>query len=197
MREKLIFVIAIVIVFLNCRKDNEFASGVIAPEEPIQIDLFDQDSIIIKDYKLFPLAKFDITAKVLSKSIYYFDDFADLIPVDFALGWGRMSDNSILEHFTIFQNSRWFFWTSKKIPIPKKEIISHCANMHLIPATKKIKRQLKRTREGKLVRIQGFLVKVVSVEGFIWKSSLSREDSGAAACELILVNEFIELNNKE
>jgi len=146
MREKLIFVIAIVIVFLNCRKDNEFASGVIAPEEPIQIDLFDQD---------------------------------------------------ILEHFTIFQNSRWFFWTSKKIPIPKKEIISHCANMHLIPATKKIKRQLKRTREGKLVRIQGFLVKVVSVEGFIWKSSLSREDSGAAACELILVNEFIELNNKE
>jgi len=59
--------------------------------------------------------------------------------------------------------------------------------MHMIPANDGIERQLKSLRLVNLVRIKGFLVEVSNKEGLHWKSSLTRSDTGAGACELLWV----------
>jgi hypothetical protein len=63
------------------------------------------------------------------------------------------------------------------------------ANMHLIPATKAIEKKLKNLRPGNVVALKGYLVDVQGEGGFSWKSSLTREDTGNGACELIWVEE--------
>lgn len=57
----------------------------------------------------------------------------------------------------------------------------------MIPANDGIERQLKSLRPVNLVRIKGFLVEVSNKEGLHWKSSLTRSDTGAGACELLWV----------
>jgi hypothetical protein len=57
----------------------------------------------------------------------------------------------------------------------------------MIPSDTAIEIQLVSIRPGNLVHLKGSLVEITSKEGWHWKSSLSRNDTGAGACELILV----------
>jgi hypothetical protein len=41
-----------------------------------------------REFKILPLAKFSIKARVLSRKRYYFGRAAKLVSVDLALGWG-------------------------------------------------------------------------------------------------------------
>lgn len=69
-----------------------YPPSVIAPAEPIQPSLDDHSVFSKNGYKIEPLADFKVEARVLTAEHYHLDKFADLIPVDFELGWGRMSD---------------------------------------------------------------------------------------------------------
>jgi hypothetical protein len=42
-------------------------------------------------------------------------------------------------------------------------------------------------RPGQRVRIDGWLVQVDANDGWHWRSSLSREDTGGGACEVVYV----------
>ena len=66
-------------------------------------------------------------------------------------------------------------------------IETHSANMHMIPADAEIESQLKSIRPGNMVHLKGILVEATAKEGWRWKSSLTRADTGGGACELILV----------
>src|SRR5262249_54757581 len=59
-------------------------------------------------YKLSPLARFHVRARVLSTERYRFDAGADLSPIDFALGWGAMSDTAVLDRLSIGQGMRFY-----------------------------------------------------------------------------------------
>jgi hypothetical protein len=72
-------------------------------------------------------------------------------------------------------------------PVSRRMIETHSANMHMIPADAEIERQLKSIRAGNMVHLKGFLVEVTTKDGWRWKSSLTRDDTGGGACELILV----------
>ena len=61
------------------------------------------------------------------------------------------------------------------------------ANMHLIPADSNVRRQLKHVRAGNVVHLRGYLVNARRADGFTWNSSLTRNDTGAGACELFYV----------
>jgi len=143
-----------------------------------------------KGYTLTALARFTLTARVLGVEHYHFDREADLAPVDFALGWGPMSDSAVLSKLKISQGGRFYHWRTDEFPIPRREIEVNSANMHLIPATPAVEKQLKRARTGSIVQLSGFLVEVRAGDGWRWVSSLTREDTGAGACELIWVEEF-------
>lgn len=75
----------------------------------------------------------------------------------------------------------------KDYPVPRDIIQAHSPNMHMIPANDDIERRLKSIRAGNLVHIKAYLVEVANEEGFRWKSSLTRSDTGAGACELVWV----------
>ncbi len=165
-----------------------FASG-LPSQEDVSVRPF-----WFNGYELTPRASFALSAKVISAERYYFDYKARVSPVDFALGWGPMSDESILEQMDIWQEDRWYKWKSDAMPISKEEIILNSSNMHMIPATDAIAAELKRVRNGDLVSISGMLVDVRSGSSWKWKTSTSRSDIGAAACEIVFVKSIEIIN---
>ena len=62
--------------------------------------------------------------------------------------------------------------------------------MHLIAANDEVARTLKQIRPGQLITLQGYLVNVNADDGWRWRSSLTRDDTGANACELIYVKQL-------
>lgn len=141
----------------------------------------------MKDYQIEPLADFSLKARVLGAEHYRFGRESEISPVDLALGWGRMSDPTVLSRIDIRQSNRFYFWHVQEFPIPREEIERHSANMHMIPADASVARQLDRIRPGQVVTLQGYLVEIRAADGWHWRSSLSRDDTGNGACELVWV----------
>ena len=160
--------------------------GVVAPQPPRQVEQ-SGEAFPFKDFLLKPLADFEVEARVLSREGYRFGREAELSPLDLALGWGRMSDESVLSEVSISQGGRFYHWRVDEFPIPRHEIETHSANMHLIPADRVVENILDKVRPGHVVRLRGRLVNASANDGWRWNSSLTRDDTGAGACELLYV----------
>lgn len=161
--------------------------GVLVKRAPVQIAV-EPSQFSVDGYQLTRKAEFRISARVLSKEGYFMGREADLSPVDLALGWGPMSDQDILDRLDISQSGRWYrFSYGGHLPISDQEIIRSSSNMHMIPAGKSVEKILDSLREGNLVRLTGFLVDVDHDSGWAWRTSMSREDTGAGACEIFYV----------
>lgn len=161
--------------------------GVLAAEAPAQVNLRHGATLQKDNTTLATRAHFDVTARVLSRKDYAWGEGSDLVPMDLALGWGRMSDSSVLAHIDISQSGRFYYWHVKELPIPRREIETSSANMHVIPANPGVKRQLEKIRVGQVIRLEGFLVNASRPGGWHWNTSMTRNDTGAGACELIYV----------
>ena len=136
-----------------------------------------------------PLAAFSVAGRILSRKGYSFDRRANYSPVDLALGWGPMSQPGLAERLHVRQGGRWYRykWGAEGPPMPPGEIASHSANMHMVPADAAADAALEHVRAGDLVRVDGWLIRIDRDGGWHWQSSLTREDSGGGACELIYV----------
>lgn len=167
------------------------APGVLVAEEPLQENLTGKKSWNAMDHRFTALAQFHIRARVLSAERYRFDRPAEISPVDFAMGWGPMSDTAVLKKMSINQSDRWFHWSASTLPLPMDVITSHAANMHMIPATKTVESGLLNVREGQIATLDGYLVHVDGKDGWKWQSSLTRDDSGDGACEVIWVEKVV------
>lgn len=162
--------------------------GVMVREIPQQERIASSVSHMVDDYTINEVANFRIKAKVLAKENYYTGREADLSPTDLALGWGNMSDESILQTIEISQSRRFYYWHVNSFPIPRHEIETHSANMHLIPANDSVKSVIGKIRNGDIIELSGSLVNVISNDDdWQWKSSQTRNDTGKGACELIWV----------
>ncbi|MEJ7745569.1 MAG: hypothetical protein WKF61_02210 [Luteimonas sp.] len=137
---------------------------------------------------LQPLAGFSIDARVLSREDYNFGRESELSPTDLALGWQRMRDDAVLSRLAISQSSRWYQYRwSGDPPLPLDEIARSSANMHMIPSDQAIAKALRDVRAGDRVRIDGWLVEATTTDGWRWRSSLTRDDTGGGACEVVYV----------
>lgn len=165
--------------------------GMLVTDAPQQLPLDGPLSLPDDDaYRLTPRAHFDLSARVLSRADYRFDAGADLVPTDLALGWQQMSDSAVLDHIEISQANRFYFWSVRRFPIPRRVIETESANMHLIPADAEVRRALKRVRVGDVITLDGYLVDARRGNGFVWRTSLTRDDTGAGACELVYVEQL-------
>ena len=164
--------------------------GVVAASLPVQASVAGEREFERNGYRIRALARFEISARVLGTEHYRLDREAGLSPVDLALGWGRMSDTAVLERIRITQSGRFYYWSTDDFPIPRREIETSSANMHMIPASDMIERRLMLVRPGQTVRIEGWLVEALGSDGWRWRSSLSREDTGNGACELVFVRDL-------
>jgi hypothetical protein len=164
--------------------------GVLVADEPRQFDVgsgarpFD-----FHGFSLQPVAGYRITARLLSREEYSAHRESELSPLDFALGWGPMSDSAILDRLEVDQSSRYFTLHWREPPLPPDVLLLHAANTHLIPADAQVRKALDKMRPGQVVALEGLLVNASAQDGWAWKSSLTRSDTGAGACELFWVEQ--------
>ena len=164
------------------------ADGLLAPDEPLQFDPASHTTERRGRWTLTPRASYKITARILGVERYRFDALASLVPEDLALGWGPLSDNRTLRTLSISQSNRFYYWRFTGAPILSKDVIvTHSANTHVIPADAGVARQLSRLRRGQVVTLTGELVDGVRDDGGSIRTSLVRTDTGAGACEVMLV----------
>ena len=172
----------------------EHPPGMLVVAEPAQRELpADEKTIAHGEFQLKPLARFSVEARVLHRKNYR-DRGAKLSPIDLAIGWGRMSDQEVLDRLTISQSMR-FYWYEYQLPppIPQDEIVRHSTNLHVIPADHAIARACKSLRAGEVIRLEGQLVEASGPDIGTWRSSLRRDDTGKGACELLLVESVTKL----
>ena len=186
---KIGFVALILFGALNWWSGREVSQppGVTAGGLPTQVSVSDEREFERNGYRIRALARFEVSARVLGAEHYRFDREAQLAPVDLALGWGRMSDTTVLQRISISQRGRFYYWSTADFPIPRREIETSSANMHMIPADDRVEAALKLVRPGQIVTVRGYLVEARAPDGWRWRSSMTREDTGAGACELIWV----------
>lgn len=185
----------IVVIFFGWRHCSTAELHYAAPQQvidntPQQSKASGLQPVPLEDYAIQPVAEFILEARVLSRKDYWFGREADLSPTDLVLGWGEMANPQVLKQINIRQSGRWYFWQVESFPIPRRSIETQSANMHLIPANDEVARTLKQIRPGQLITLQGYLVNVNADDGWRWSSSLTREDTGANACELIYVKQL-------
>ncbi len=168
------------------------APGILVKTEPRQQVLSSPVPFEQNGYRITPLARFTLDARVILAKSYRFDRGAGLSPIDLVLGWGAMSDQSVLEQIRFRQDNRFYFWHVDQFPIPRRDIETHSANRHMIAPDAGIHRKLTTLVPGQIVRMAGYLVGAEAADGWRWQSSLTRSDTGDGACELVWV-ESLEL----
>jgi len=192
----LLLLLAAVVLIIYLYEDTGHRAhppGVLAPSEPSQTLLAARPSWRRSKYTYTARADFSMRARVLSTKRYWFDGASAVSPIDFAVGWGRMSDQAVIDRLGFGQTQRWYrYWPrGRQFPIPAQEIVSHSANMHMIPANAAILRLLRSVRAGDLINLDGYLVSVSSEDGWRWDTSLSRTDTGNGACEIVWVKRLV------
>jgi hypothetical protein len=169
--------------------------GIKLPGAPVQTST-SLEKWTEKDYEIRPLARYQISARVLSRKRYFFDPTSDISPLDLALGWGEMSDSGVIAHIGISQSGRWYeYYYPADCPVPPEVIATQSANVHCLPADSEVRSDLLGLRRNSFVELKGFLVEAQKAGADRpWTSSLVRDDQGAGACEIFWVTDVRELS---
>ena len=109
--------------------------GEIAAADPLQAELDAPQTLTRGDFQVIPRARFSAAVRVLGRERYRLGPLADVSPLDIAVGWGPMSDSAVLADIDIAQGGRFYFWHyDDEPPIERRDIETHSANWHLVPA---------------------------------------------------------------
>jgi hypothetical protein len=184
------WIVAAIVLFalwrLYSQRDIARDAGVLAAADPEQHET-EGAAIRRGDFTLRPRADFTATVRVLRREDYSLGALARLVPTDFAVGWGPMSDSAVLAGIEISQSNRFYYWRTRTWPVSRQQIETHSANWHVIAANDAVRDTLERLRAGSLVELRGELVDIEGSEGRMI-TSLSRSDTGAGACEILLAS---------
>lgn len=194
----LIPLILMLLLPLGCSKPQpagEASETIDTSKNPSQVQYKAQEPIVLPfkdaEFTLTPVAKYKVSAMVVSKQGYRFGWQSRISPLDLALAWGDLAESEYDRYVTYFQNNRWYYFRYKAdSPVDKQYIIAHSSNHHIIPATENINQALKGIRKKDKVKLEGYLVNVTGQykgRDVWWNTSLSRSDTGNGSCELFYV----------
>ena len=171
--------------------------GALVQHEPVQTTLRSVEPISINGWTFTVKADYQIEAMVLGAERYRLGADADIVPVDLALGWEEMSDPTVIKKVSITQSGRWYMWRARSdVGVSPRKIAQTSANTHIAPLTEDVKKTLFRVRAGDVVKISGYLVRIKDPQGrTIFDSSMTRNDTGDGACEVVLARS-IEIENR-
>ena len=162
--------------------------GEIAAADPLQAELDAPQTLTRGEFQVIPRARFSAAVRVLGRERYRLGPLADVSPLDIAVGWGPMSDSAVLADIDIAQGGRFYFWHyDNEPPIEHRDIETHSANWHLVPANGSVWRKLSGLRVGDVVKLDGMLVNLQNPAVGTMNTSLTRDDTGAGACEIVYV----------
>lgn len=133
-------------------------------------------------------AKFAITAWVVATDDDFDDGYQDVVPRDVSLAWGPVGNPDILGSMRFHLARRYVSvrWDGD-MPLDSKTVMRHLANHHLIPSTPELAEYLAHVKEGDLLELDGYLVDIEKKGMPVMRTSLSRDDVGNGACEIVYV----------
>jgi len=176
-----------------------------ATNQPVQEEIpnaeeikFEKDGYL---WQLTPLYDYEISGLVVGRmnyEIFSIDKYTSLFPIDLGLIWGSNVATKVYQDKRVKfkQDSRWCWaWWESGVVFNLNEF----SNNHLFTREKDLSDEAKKINRGDQVTIKGKLVDViatpleangVSGQNITWKSSITREDDGAGACEIIYVEDI-------
>jgi len=195
---RLFFSLVLLILVSGCRDWRQHVDPSCAAGEPEQALVTGEPAIEFEakrhHIRLQPRATYEITGYAAETSRKLLDEWDFVVPLDVALVWGPIADPAVLSHLKFHLSKRYVsYWYDAGTPsFAVGKLPSHIANNHLIPATEDVADSLARIAIGDLVMLRGKLVDVdiQDADGrqvFRSRTSLSREDVGSGACEIIWV----------
>ncbi|HEX9252605.1 MAG TPA: hypothetical protein VF870_10205 [Ignavibacteriaceae bacterium] len=199
MKKIIITVIPIILIFAYLfwpEKVISYPAGQTAPDQPIQKNIVTPKEWQKDEFHIKALAEYKIKARVLSRNNFSIGRESELSPVDFALGWGPMSDQEVIDKIEVTQSNRWYHWETKSYPIPREEISLNSANVHIIPKDESVEEKIDNVYKGSLIEMSGYLVEVTVDDGWHWRSSLRRDDTAGGSCELFWVEDLTILDSE-
>jgi hypothetical protein len=144
-----------------------------------------------RSFDVYPMANFQVDARVFGKKLYREDPEAQISPVDLALGWGPLAAETVAGQISVSQEGRFYHWHCDELPLPSGQISRHSANMHIIPATEEVRKFVEAAEPGQKISLAGKLVTVRGSDNWEWSSSLTRDDTGEGACEVFYVSRAV------
>jgi hypothetical protein len=150
-----------------------------------------------RDYRIDPVADYEITGLVVAANnptgiadAYHDSNSVDIR--DLCIIWG---DNLADNHFKKFDYwaETWACFYQPKDRRAKWDFDHEAlSNTHLLAASEHVRRTIKRVGIGDQVRLRGKLINYYSGEtgALLRRSSLTRDDTGDGACEVMFVDEI-------
>jgi hypothetical protein len=190
-----------------CRDWRAHVDPARAAEEPEQVQLANEPTIEFEvehhRVQLHPRAIYKITGYAAETSRKLLDRWDFVMPMDLALVWGPVADPAVLHHLSFHLSERYvsYWYDAETPPAAVSKLATHIANNHLIPASDEVVRALEQVRIGDLVTLHGKLVdvEIKDREGkpvFHSRTSLTRDDVGSGACEIVWV-ESVDVERPE
>jgi hypothetical protein len=177
--------------FIGCKGPQTLPTGTYPEPEQIKLGGADPIPMLEGRYSIKPRATYQIHAFVMSRENYRMASLGDLVPLDLALAWGQAATPEVQQAIEVSQRNRWYFWRAKSqqawAGLPKDIGVS-MANVHIIAADRWIARELDAIEPGDTVELRGKLVDIYQHGQLIRATSLTRDDQGAGACEILLVD---------
>lgn len=161
-----------------------------------KLTLTGQRNVKNQDVFIYAQAFYKIHCRVMHIMPYYTGVSGGLAPVDFAVVWGELIKKENYEQIEFRQSGRWAYFKPKNKSLYDREFIyKHFSNMHVIPADSIVLAGLKSVRKYDEIYMEGYLVNIESFKNgqrsMTWNSSLSRDDTGNDACEVMFVTKII------
>jgi hypothetical protein len=186
----IVLVAALIFLGSSILGDNTpYQGSVLTPD---QANLYPVERIVHTgkkgDVPISLRAEYDIRGVVKGKRKYS-DYPSQVSEYDLILAWGDLNREEYDQHVNYSQSGRWYYYTYDQGMIDESFIASNSANVHLIPETDEIGKEIKKLRKNDYIRIIGYLVDV-HFENGPWETSMTRGDTGNGACEIIYVTEI-------
>ena len=132
------------------------------------------------------IEEYAVRARILSKKGYD-NPYA---PVDVVLAWGPLLPTETTQEATVLQDDRWGWVMANNNDVPRDILQRNTANTHLITLDRAQREAVSRLRAGQTAYFEGHLANVKFADGKQMNSSVSREDVGNHACEVLVVKKI-------
>ena len=204
------FLLVIILIYFinnltkNLGRDYEYIDSYYEIEEPIKEEINDEETIKINDIelKISKLYTYELKGYVTSTFTYLPYNIGNkLSPKDITVIWDDLVKKENRSKIKFYQ-------TGDRIVMTRVDDLEwlesfgdynhKMSNNHLIPANKKVKKQIRKIKKGDYIKIKGYLVDIESITDdyeFYWNTSTSLYDTGKS-CEIIYVEEVTWLKEK-
>ena len=202
-------------------RNVSYGDGIKAPNPPYQIEFDERKRPFSKlNMKITPLTAFKAKARVIDfldirDTCGGSSNFEETFEIEspflslckfisetsggaFLLGWGRMSDEAVLDELDVEVERRVTIKPSGGTsPVPEKIFYEESSLFYLIPANPGVAEVIKEAtdRKWKIVNIEGYLVSLKAEKKHEWNSSKDSFGSRNRPLKIVWVKDmYIDLN---